>query len=100
MKTARQLRKERNLTLKQLSKATGLSIGLLSKVENGYRTTLETKQVLQQYYGEEIDFPLSEQEQIEELKQKVEELQIENKVLYDRLAMIKLIIDGEGDDTN
>lgn len=48
-------RKQKGITLAKLSKDTGLSIALLSKVENGrHKLTTKTKQKLESYYETEI----------------------------------------------
>lgn len=100
MKTAREIRNSKGLTLEQVSKDTGLSCSTICKVELGdIKLTDNLRQKLESYYGEPFTYEPDSKEalkqKIEELELEIEHVRIENQVMYDKLAMIKCVLEGD-----
>ena len=89
----RKLREMRGLTLGGLSKETGLSVALISKVERG-RTTLspDVAKVLSDYYGVSVKPSRLIVTFSNEIEKKEPQYKIENRNLKNENKMLKLEI--------
>lgn len=57
MKTLKQLRRERKLNLDELSKATGINISTLSKLQTGKQTpSVSQRNILEKFFGEPFKY--------------------------------------------
>lgn len=91
--TAKEARKQKGITLAELSKDTGLSISLLSKIENGKTTmTEQSKQILDGYFKNDItttSYTMRLQEENKQLKAEVEAYKKEMDLLNTKLLYLK-----------
>ena len=89
----KEARKQKGITLDELSKDTGLSISLLSKIENGKTTMTErAKQILDDYYNNDItttSYTMHLQEENKQLKSEVETYKKEIDLLNTKLLYLK-----------